>query len=436
MWGRTGTGAGMLKKLSANLGNFLLSLSDAVDLVSSSIALHQLRTAFVAWQVGKAAGLPEDRIERIFIAAVLHDIGALAPEDKIRLHDFEEKDLEAHCIRGELLFELTPLLRPSSRIVRFHHRPWKTWDANIDAPYVFESQVLLLSDLLERLLKRNHYILNQVDELSSRITSFAGSDIHPDVVDLFMEISDREDFWLDLTSPRLYSLLLHFGPFRQVEINLEGIASLALFFRRIIDFRSPFTATHSTGVAACAALLSRIFGLTETEVVLMEMAGNFHDLGKLAVPNSILYKPGKLTKEEFAVIKQHTYFTYMVLNSIGGLDQITEWAAFHHERLDGTGYPFHVSADTISTGSRIMAVADIFTALSEDRPYRKGMERNEVEKILTGQADRNFQDKRIVNLLLENYDEILIKVQQEQAVSRENYEKQLTGFENRSSDLN
>lgn len=419
----------MLKQIFVDLDNLFLSLSDAIDLASPAIASHQQRTAYIAWQVSTEAKVAEETVEKIYKAALLHDIGALTPEDKVRLHSFEEKNIEVHCIRGETLFESTPLLRPSARVVRFHHQLWKEWESSIDSPDVLESQVLFLADLLERLIRRDQYILHQAGELTSRIISLSGTEIHPDVVELFVRISNREDFWLDLTSPRLYSLLLHNGPFRRVQIDLQGIASIANLFRNIVDFRSHFTATHSTGVAECAAILSKIFGLTETEVDLMEIAGHFHDLGKLAVSNSILTKPDKLTPEEFAIIKQHTYFTYMVLNTIGELDQIAEWAAFHHEKLDGSGYPFHISADKMSTGSRIMAVADIFTALAEDRPYRKGMQRKEIERILMDQANKNLLDKRILNLLLENYDELLVRVKEKQLISKDYYERQFAHLE-------
>ncbi|MDY6856257.1 MAG: HD domain-containing phosphohydrolase [Thermodesulfobacteriota bacterium] len=100
------------------------------------------------------------------------------------------------------------------------------------------------------------------------------------------------------------------------------------------------------------------------------------------MPNSILEKLGRLSKEEFAVIKKRTYFTYMVLNSIGGLEHIPEWAAFHHEKLDGSGYPFHINSEKLEIASRLMAVADIFTALPEDRPYRVGMQHDEIKRIL------------------------------------------------------
>lgn len=413
----------MLKEISVNLNNFLLSLSDAVDLASPSIATHQIRTAFIAWQISKSCGLDKERIERVFTAALLHDIGALTPEDKVRLHRFEEINIETHCIRGEFFFRLCPFLSHSAGMVRLHHTPWEEFETSLDDPDVLESQIIYTADLVERLIVRDRYILHQVEDIGSKIASCARSEINAEVIDLFMGLSKQEDFWLDLTSPRLYSVLLHFGPFRKIEIDYDQIFSLAVLLRSIIDFRSKFTSTHSTGVTECAVILSRIFGLTEPEISAMEIAGSFHDLGKLAVPNSILEKPAGLTKDEFAIIKQHTYFTYTVLTTIGGLDQIAEWAAFHHEKLDGTGYPFHIKADRMSTGARIMAVADIFTALAEDRPYRKGMGRKEIERILSDYAKRGLLDERITRLLMDNYDEVASRVKEKQQTAKEHYEK-------------
>jgi len=426
-------GVNMLKELSINFGNFLLSLSDSIDLASSQIASHQMRTAFIAWQSAKIAALPKERIENLFVASLFHDIGALSLEDKIKIHNFERVDVDIQCILGEALFESTPLFAPARRIVRNHHKPWHLWDSTIDTPDVFDSQVLYLADYVERKIERNQYILHQVDGLNEEVIAASGNLVHDDVVNLFLRISSREDFWLDLSSPRLYSILLHFGPFRRAETDYDNIFSIASLFRNTIDFKSKFTATHSTGVAECAVILSTLFGLTDTEVRQMEIAGYFHDLGKLSVPNSILEKPAKLTKDEFAVIRQHTYFTYSVLNTSGGLDYIAEWAAFHHEKLDGSGYPFHIGAEKINTGSRIMAVSDIFTAIAEDRPYRKGMERKKIETILKSQSESNALDKRIVDLLIENFEEISTRVKEKQLISREVFEKKFSNVQTRNS---
>ena len=323
-----------------------------------------------------------------------------------------------------VLLQKVPWLRSAADIVRYHHTEWHQRDELITSQLVLESQILFLADYLERSIARNIYILHQDESIKENIAALSGNSLHPDVVELFRQLSRREEFWLDLVSPRLYSLLLHNGPYRHKDIDLDSITTIGELFRNIIDFRSRFTSTHSSGVAECAAVISKLFGFSDHEANLMRVAGNLHDIGKLAVPNSILNKPAKLTKDEFAVMRQHTYHTFAIIHTIGGLRQIAEWAAFHHERLDGSGYPFHHEDARIGTGARIMAVADIFTAVAEDRPYRRGMEYHEIEKTLKRQAELNFIDKRIVDLLIENYAEVKKTVKECQDITREFYEQQ------------
>jgi len=408
----------MIAEFSINLGNLILSLSDALDLASTKLALHQQRTAFISWEIGKAAGLDESRVERLFVAALLHDIGALSVEEKLALHQNETVNTEAHCLKGELLFEDIPWLRDASKIVRHHHTSWEQWTDPIHDPLVLDSQVLAFSDIMERSIQREGYILHQADELRQKARDLSGKEVHHHVVDLFLGMSEREEFWLDLVSPRLYSLLLHHGPFRKVEIDLSSISTITRMFKNIIDFKSSFTATHSSGVAQCASTLSALFGLTEMEIDLLEVAGHLHDLGKLVVPNKILDKPGRLTKEEFDVIKQHTYFTFTILSTINGLQQVAEWAAYHHEKLDGTGYPFRKMAKELNIGARIMAVADIFTALAEDRPYRKGMDGAKIRVIMQDQSDRGLLDPNIVKILLHDMVDICKVVKEKQDEAR------------------
>ena len=407
-----------------NLLNLLLSLSEAMDLAGPELVQHQQRTAFIAWEMGRAAKLPEPRLEQLFFAALLHDIGALSVEEKYALLRDEGSETEEHAIRGAVLLSKLPFLGIAPSLVRGHHREWKDVREGIADNNNLERQILVLADTLERATDRGAYILYQQKSITERIREQSGKTFHPDVVDLFVNVSGREEFWLDLTSRRLYPLLLHNGPSRRIEVGLDGLFQIAGVFASIIDFRSRFTSTHSSGVAASALTLAKLFGLTEAEVAYMEVAGYLHDLGKLVVPNSILEKPGKLTMEEFAVMKSHTYYTYSVLNTIGGLQQIAEWGAYHHERLDGSGYPFHCKATELSIGSRIMMVADIFTATAEDRPYRKGMSREEVTRILTDFASRNLLEKRIVDLLIDNYQDVLSFTREKQEAARAFYETQ------------
>lgn len=411
----------MLREIYVDLNNIFLSLSDAIDLANPEIACHQMRCAYMVWQMGRMAHFPPERIKRLFIAALLHDIGALSPEDKTRLHAFEESDALTHCLRGEVLFDSVPLLKPAAPIIRHHHRNWEDWENTIEDEVVMDSQILLLTDWVERLIRRDGFILSQMEVITTRIRAMSGTILHPDVVDLFVRASDREEFWLDLTSSRLYSILLREGPLRGIEIPFEDLESIASVMQKIIDFRSPFTATHSAGVAECAALISQNFGYMQSEVKLMRLAGNFHDLGKLIIPNAILEKNGKLTREEFQVVKQHTYFTYEVLLSIDRLDRVAEWAAFHHEKLDGSGYPFRLTRERINTGARIMAVADIFTALTEDRPYRTGMPTGKALSILWDQVNTGKIEKRVVELLADHADDISKQVKAAQLESMRFY---------------
>lgn len=396
----------MYQNVTTNLLNLALSLSDALDLGNAKLFQRQIRSAFVAWQLGRAACLEPEPLRDLFIAALFHELGAVSPGEKLALYMGQAQNLEVHCVRGERLLQTVPIFEPCASIVRNHHRSWRDWSGPIENQLVLQSQILFLADTLERFINRDQYILHQHEELISRVSSLSDNKIHPLVIDLLKYVGRREDFWLDITSPRLYSLLLHSAPCRGTEVELGQLIIISEFVRNLIDFRSKFTVTHSAGVSTAASMIASLFGLTELEAELMNVAGNLHDLGKVAIPNSILEKNSKLTDEEFAVMRQHTYVTYMVLSSIGGIQQITEWAAYHHERLDGSGYPFHLTSKKLGIGSRIISVADIFTALAEDRPYRQGMNKNDAMSILNDQGKKRFLDINIIELLKANYDQI------------------------------
>lgn len=417
----------MYQGLSVNLLNLILSLSDALDLASPELSQHQLRTAFIAWEISKVAGLTSANIDLLLIASLLHDIGALSLENKIAVHQGETRDSEPHCILGAQVIRPVPVLGRSAEIIRYHHTSWQVLGRSRE-PNHKASQILLLSDVLERSIDRNTYILHQNQTITSKINSLSDTFIDPEVVECFNSVAVREEFWLDLVSPRMYSILLHNGLSRSIDIDLEFLTPISELFRNIIDFRSRFTATHSCGVATTASTLARLLGFTETEVGVMGVAGNLHDLGKLVIPNSILEKPDKLIKDEIAIMRQHTYFTYMVLNTIGGILQISEWAAFHHEKLDGSGYPFHLRADKLSLGARIMAVADIYTALAEDRPYRKGMSRQETLSILGELSANKHLDVNVFRVLKENYEEVHELTKRSQVEIEEYYEHEFASM--------
>ncbi len=268
------------------------------------------------------------------------------------------------------------------------------------------SHILHLADRVAVLVNNQQEVLGQGDNICKRIREQSGKMFMPQLVDVFNDLATREYFWLDVASHSISSVLQGMARLKTVKLDMEGLLALSDLFRQIIDFRSRFTATHSAGVAVSAVALAGFAGFSERESRMMKIAGHLHDLGKLAVPIEILEKEARLTAEEIRVIKSHTFYTYRILEHISALDIINAWGSFHHERIDGAGYPFHHEGRDLSLGSRIMAVADVFTAITEDRPYRKGMSKDKATGVLRQMADDMALDSSIVSLLFRHFDEI------------------------------
>mgnify|MGYP000243641879 CR=1 FL=1 len=154
----------------------------------------------------------------------------------------------------------------------------------------------------------------------------------------------------------------------KLELNFAQIKAIADLFAHIVDYKSPFTSNHSMGVAE---KISRFMGFDEDICQKMYIAGALHDIGKVAIGNEILEKPEKLTDEEFKTMKHHAVYTYYILSGIDDFEEIRDWAALHHEKLNGKGYPFGKTADELNKPERIMACIDIYQALTEDRLIRR-----------------------------------------------------------------
>jgi diguanylate cyclase (GGDEF)-like protein/putative nucleotidyltransferase with HDIG domain len=156
---------------------------------------------------------------------------------------------------------------------------------------------------------------------------------------------------------------LALGPDRAA--RYRAAASLA----RSVDLRDAYTGSHSSRVAELAARIAERVGLDERQVELTRLAGSLHDLGKLAIPEEILRKPGPLTDPERLVLERHPQIGFRMLESLG-VDPVAEWVLHHHERWDGTGYPDRLSGERIPLGARILFVADAYDAMTSDRVYR------------------------------------------------------------------
>ncbi len=403
----------------------LVSLSSAVDLVSPALTNHHKRVASIALSIANELGLSRDQRGNLILAGALHDIGALSLGERLETLRFEIKSPHRHAEIGGFLIQSLEPLAGSASLVRYHHVPW-----NEGAGREFNgeevplgSHVLHLADRVDVMIDKRRDVLGQASRICKKIKELSGKWFVPEMVEAFISLASKESFWFDVVSPSSDSFRLDLTGLPRMELDQEGLLDLARLYRKIIDFRSSFTSTHSSGVAHCAESLARLVGFGQRRCQMVKIAGYLHDLGKLRVPAEILEKPGRLNEREFAIVRSHPYFTYRVLGKIRGLEDINMYASFHHERLNGRGYPFHIGDDDLLLGSRIMAVADVFTAIAEDRPYRKGMSESEVRRVLDQLVKDRALDGNVVSLLIRNFDEVNSARAEAQESARREYQE-------------
>ncbi|MBW8004152.1 MAG: HD domain-containing protein, partial [candidate division NC10 bacterium] len=180
------------------------------------------------------------------------------------------------------------------------------------------------------------------------------------------------------------------------QLNWGTLTALA----RAIDAKSPWTAGHSERVTELALKIGRALGLSPHELDILHRGGLLHDIGKIGIPATILDKSAQLTEEEFSLMREHPSKGARILEPIPAYAAVIPIVLEHHEWYDGTGYPDGLAGEAISLGGRIFAVADVFDALSSDRPYRAGLDRREVIEIIKAGAGRQF-DSQVVQAFLE-----------------------------------
>ena len=392
----------MRREIDVPIFDLVISLTNTLDLISPVLVNHHKQVSYIAYEISVEMGLSFDEQKDIMLAGALHDIGGITLQERIDVLNFEAENPHLHAEIGYSLFKAFEPFSKIADIIRYHHNWWEQTEDYVP----LGSHVLHLADRVAVSIQREKGILSQVNDIVDRIENQSGRMFMPRVVQAFKDLARKEFFWLNATSQYIVPVLREKINLEYLKMDMEGLSALARIFSQIIDFRSPFTANHSSGVAATAEALARILCFSTREQLMIKIAGLLHDVGKLAVPQEILEKPGPLTKEEFLLIKAHTYYTYRTLAPITELDTINKWGSFHHERLDGTGYPFHLREEELPLGSKLLAVADVFTAINEERPYRRGMTKSEASVVLKNMAENNALDKKIVNLLIDNYDEI------------------------------
>lgn len=363
--------------------NMLKALSMALELAVDGVNCHQMRTALICRAIGEEMGLTPKGQERLLSAALLHDIGAApgATERAVLLDPLMEEALGdgifEHARAGHELLCRSDFFRPVAKIILHHHDRWEGGNSSglqgQDIP--LESRIIHVADRIEVLLGDSP-ALDRADAVRDKILDMSGARFDPDVVAAFVSRAKHAGFWRNVSRKTpIATGNEHWGFGQDQFASPVEIMNIAELYATLIDRVSLFTAAHSRSVGAVAALLAGHCGFSEEKIIKIRIAGLLHDIGKTCVSNSILEKPGLLSEIEKDAVKKHAYHSFRILEQVEEAGVVAKWAAFHHETLDGTGYPFKLPDPALPLGSKVVAVADIFVALTENRPHRPPMGR-------------------------------------------------------------
>lgn len=374
------------------LKSALMLATRVIQIINPELHLHMQRTALIALELALAAGLSRQQQQTIFCAALLHDIGVLGDKRVIAsLNAIDNLD-DPHQHRGAEMLDGLATLAPILPIIRDHHFSPSHRGS-------LEQHIVYFADVFERLLSSDKTTTTyQTDIVIDKFRALY-QEIDPQLCQTLCQLAQKEHFWLHLNPGHIQRMLEIIGPINAIYIDIDGLKDICLLIAKIVDTYSSFTASHSLMVGKISRMLATYINLPELECQKIEIAGYLHDIGKIYIPLAILEKQGELDDEELLQVREHSYMTGKLLSAFSELGEIINWAANHHEKLDGSGYPLHLNEDYLQLPDRIIAIADIFTALTEDRPYRHGMSLQQALQLIEADVINGALDKDVYRVL-------------------------------------
>ena len=405
------------------LGELLGALSHALDMTEGQPAGHCMRSCWIAQQVGRAIGLGTTELRDLYYATLLKDSGCssnaarlcelfltddLAFKRDRRTVGLGLPSLLSFVIRhagvqaglglrvrtllnavqngGEIHRELTGTrctrgaqiarqLRFGEDVADAIQSLDEQWDGG-GQPQGLAGKEIPLYSRIASLAQFVDVFHASVGARATReeVARRSGRWFDPRLVDAFAALASDTAFWRQLASDDLEQRVLEMEPARQPQpVDDDYLDDIAAAFGQIVDAKSPWTAGHSARVAHVAEQVSRQLGLGDTERRWLRRGALLHDIGKLGVSNRILDKAGRLDADEWAAVQRHALYSEQILGRISAFGMLARVAGAHHEKLDGSGYPRGLDARHIRLETRIITTADIFDALTADRPYRAAM---------------------------------------------------------------
>lgn len=389
---------------SMGLDRLIHMISHAVDLVGVDDYYHSRRVGLIAVQLAKAMGYRGETLQFINHAGLLHDCGVSSTRVHRQLVNAIDWDgAWQHCQIGYDLLKDYPPLACFAPLVLYHHSHWSDLIArDLPRETAILANLIFLADRIDVLsapFYDDTHLLSQTDSIRIILQHYRGDVFAPELMDAFLDESRADAFWIPLMTTEMVQSCQRELSDRYVSPMVEWslLRGAADILAKVVDAKSPFTHQHSLGVAKLSHFLASEMGMTQLRCEMIEFAGLLHDIGKLCVDDAILEAPRELSELEMSKMRMHSYMTHNILRGIGELDEVAAWAAQHHERLDGTGYPFHIKEHEISLESRIISVADVYQALAQNRPYRGSRPQTHIFSIMDRMVMCGQLDGDIVN---------------------------------------
>jgi HD-GYP domain-containing protein (c-di-GMP phosphodiesterase class II) len=419
------------------LSEILSALSCALDITEGQPPGHAVRTCLIGMRLAERVGLPTDERGPLFYALLLKDLGCssnaarlcslFGADDRALKRDHKLTDwsrpsrslayalrntmpessamgralrvasmlmhekgsgremTQTRCDRGADIAAMLGFSRATREAIRSLD---EHWDGNGMPEGVSGAAIPLLGRIVSLAQTVEVFASTLgVDAAIEMAVERRGRWFDPTLVDALRSFAGEDEFWARVLGRSPERFLGALEPEDQVLVATEErLDDIARAFARVIDAKSPYTYLHSERVAELAVTIGRRLHFTDVEIRDLRRAGLLHDIGKLGVSTLILDKPDRLTPRELAEVRVHPAYTQRILERVAVFGGIVEIASAHHERLDGNGYHLGLSAERLSPMSRALAVADVYEATTADRPYRKGLPRNEAVAILRSLA--------------------------------------------------
>lgn len=373
------------------------------DLVGATVQ-HSKRVAYICLLLGKGFGLSESKLNDLVTCSLLHDNALTEYIQEEYSHGIDiiknknRIELGSHCVIGEKNIKDFPFNEDVSGTILYHHEnadgsgPFgKTWK---ETPIY--AQLIHLADKIDTEFDLSFITEEKYKNILKYLKDNKNIMFSEICIEMFIKHISYDDIF-NMQNVKIEMLLKVSLPMVYKEYNSKQIISLSNLFANIIDYKSEFTKNHSMGIANKAFIMANYYGFNEETTTKLYFAGAVHDIGKLVIDRDILEKPDKLTEAEYIHIQNHAYYTYEILRKIKGLEDITLWASLHHEKLDGSGYPFGKTANELGFKERLMGCLDIYQALTEERPYKDGYAHEKSIDIMLSMAEKNLIDKNIVS---------------------------------------